>query len=281
MKKILSLGTSLLFVALSTAQTNRFFYELTYKPSRNAQDTEKTLMVLDIDKSKSVYQDYLMVSQDSLIKASIGKMQMGGEMDMEKNGMKHAKFSYRVEKTYPIKEIQYIDLILRDQVGYKETPTFKWNILPSKEKIGEYETQKAETDFGGRHWTAWFSSSLPFSDGPYKFCGLPGLIVKIEDADKNYSWEMKGNKKMEGDIQSSYILSMMGKNVIDVKREKYESMYDAYKKDPFASMREHLNNPQMKTMKMPDGRSIAEMLKEQEEKLKKQLNANNNNIELK
>jgi GLPGLI family protein len=44
-----------------------------------------------------------------------------------------------------------------------------------------------------------------FPDGPYKFSGLPGLIVKIEDADKNYSWELKGNKKIENYSELTYM----------------------------------------------------------------------------
>lgn len=61
-------------------------------------------------------------------------------------------------------------------------------------KIGEFNTQKAETNFAGRKWIAWFTSDIPFQDGPYKFHGLPGLIVKIESADKTHSMELKGVK---------------------------------------------------------------------------------------
>jgi GLPGLI family protein len=55
-----------------------------------------------------------------------------------------------------------------------------------KEKIGNWEAQKATTEFGGRKWTAWFCEEIPLSDGPYKFKGLPGLIVKISDADNSH-----------------------------------------------------------------------------------------------
>jgi GLPGLI family protein len=79
--------------------------------------------------------------------------------------------------------------------GYDDPVKFTWNIQPEKQKIGEYNTQKATTEFGGRKWTAWFSSDIPFQDGPYKFYGLPGLIVKIEDDEKNYSWMLSGNKR--------------------------------------------------------------------------------------
>ena len=40
--------------------------------------------------------------------------------------------------------------------------------------------------FGGRIWTAWFAPEIKTSDGPYKFLGLPGLILKLEDDKGDY-----------------------------------------------------------------------------------------------
>jgi hypothetical protein len=39
----------------------------------------------------------------------------------------------------------------------------------------------AELDYGGRRWTAHYSTAIAVPEGPYVFCGLPGLIVRIED----------------------------------------------------------------------------------------------------
>ncbi|RXM57797.1 GLPGLI family protein [Chryseobacterium sp. CH1] len=40
--------------------------------------------------------------------------------------------------------------------------------------IGKYKSQKAETNYGGRNWIAWFTTELPFADGPLYFNGLFG-----------------------------------------------------------------------------------------------------------
>ena len=37
---------------------------------------------------------------------------------------------------------------------------------------------------------AWFTSEIPIQRGPWKFGGLPGLIVKISDAKKEYNFEL-------------------------------------------------------------------------------------------
>ena len=68
----------------------------------------------------------------------------------------------------------------------------KWNILADFTSILGYDVQKATTEFGGRKWIAWFAKEIPIQSGPYKFFGLPGLILKIEDIHKNHIFELKG-----------------------------------------------------------------------------------------
>lgn len=45
-------------------------------------------------------------------------------------------------------------------------------------QILNFKAQKATAKYGGRKWTAWFCQEIPIPNGPYKFGGLPGLIVK-------------------------------------------------------------------------------------------------------
>lgn len=44
-----------------------------------------------------------------------------------------------------------------------------------------YPCKTAECFFRGRHWKVWFSEDLPMPYGPWKFHGLPGMILKAED----------------------------------------------------------------------------------------------------
>ena len=60
-------------------------------------------------------------------------------------------------------------------------PNFGWEILPETMNILGYKCQKAKGKFRGREYIAWFSSEIPRSDGPWKFCGLPGLILAVQD----------------------------------------------------------------------------------------------------
>ncbi len=65
-------------------------------------------------------------------------------------------------------------------------PNFKWQILSESKEIQGYKCQKAQGEFRGRKYIAWFAPSIPISDGPWKFCGLPGLILAVEDTDKYF-----------------------------------------------------------------------------------------------
>ena len=94
-------------------------------------------------------------------------------------------------KNMTSKNITTIDHIYMQGIyEYEESfNAFNWQITAETDTINNYVCQKAICDFGGRTWEAWFTSEFPFSDGPYKFCGLPGLILNIADTENHYSWK--------------------------------------------------------------------------------------------
>ncbi len=62
-----------------------------------------------------------------------------------------------------------------------DTPTMTWSIVAdsTKEILG-YECIQAETTFRGRQWKVWFCMDIPLPVGPWKFNGLPGIILQAE-----------------------------------------------------------------------------------------------------
>jgi GLPGLI family protein len=70
----------------------------------------------------------------------------------------------------------------------EKKPKISWSILKDKKKIGKFNCKKATTTFRGRTYTAWYSEEIPISSGPWKFSGLPGLILSIEDKEGVYKW---------------------------------------------------------------------------------------------
>ena len=289
MKKLFSVFLFALFAFVGAQESketaNRFFYELTFKPKKDSAKLEKVMMSLDIVKDRSIYRDFTAIGQDSILKVQFEAMKKAGVLKDLSKSFKMPKFSEKIVKTYPDMKIQYIERIANGfspmNIGYNETLKLDWKISDEKAKIGVYNAQKATTEFAGKKWTAWFSSELPFQDGPYKFSGLPGLIVKIEDEGKNYSWVLQGNKKVPNWEELTYMekLSNVGLKVTEMPREKFEKTFNDFKKDPFATARPLMTQEIMsKTIPGMDG-TIGDMMKKQEKMYKDFFNANDNPIE--
>jgi GLPGLI family protein len=68
-------------------------------------------------------------------------------------------------------------------------PTQNWEIADDTLTVCGYVCQKAVCSFRGRNFTAWFTMDIPVNNGPWKFGGLPGLILKVYDADQQYTFE--------------------------------------------------------------------------------------------
>lgn len=289
MKKIFTLVAVSVMFALNAQQTaNRFFYELTFKPKKDSTKLDKVMTILDVVKDKSIYRDYTLLAQDSILKIQVEAMQKAGTFKDISKSVTMPKFSEKIYKFYPGMKIQYVDRVANGftpmNIGYNEDLKFDWKIQSGKEKIGAYNTQKATTEYGGRKWTAWFTPDIPLQDGPYKFYGLPGLIVKVTDDQNNYSWELKGNKKVDNFKEATYLESVQpggdGGKVVEVSRDKFEKTFGEFKKDPMATARPYLTAEVM-SQKIPGSDlTIGQMVKQQEKMMNDFFNANDNPIEI-
>ena len=72
---------------------------------------------------------------------------------------------------------------------YEETNSkMSWELKEDQKQIGNYTCQKATVKFRGRDYEAWFTNSIPVSSGPWKFYGLPGLILEVKDKSNDISF---------------------------------------------------------------------------------------------
>lgn len=66
---------------------------------------------------------------------------------------------------------------------------FKWKLIDSlQKKILDFNCKAATCYFRGRNYTAYYTEEVAISAGPWKFCGLPGLILEISTTDNKYSY---------------------------------------------------------------------------------------------
>lgn len=298
MKKITLL---FLFVfALFSAQTQRFTYEYKFIPdSTNKAEMKKEMMLLDIKKNGSSYYSLDKFEQDSLIQAQIQKQLSSGSGNINiQRTEKKASIEYKVSKEYPDFKTYLITSLGQDKYKIAEDQKIVWKVLPDKQKIGSYDAQKATTSFGGREWTAWFSTELPFQDGPYKFYGLPGLIVKITDKKGDFDMTLMGNKtipeqtvieKTSKAAEGLRIFSMGGKE-INVTEKQFKKVWKDYLHDPAKNIRQMMSGAgsgggmgAVTVFKMKDqnGKELDqnEMFKSIEKRVKENEAKNNNKIE--
>ena len=87
-----------------------------------------------------------------------------------------------------IREIVY----LQPYISSEPIPEMDWNITSTTKKIGSFTTQLATTRFRGRNYNAWFTPEIPISDGPWKFSGLPGMILEVVSEKGDYKFLFKG-----------------------------------------------------------------------------------------
>ncbi len=298
MKKIFSL---FVFMTVLFSAQNRFIYEYKFVPdSTNRENVSKELMYLDVTDKGSTYYSRSTFVRDSTMQAEVEKQIRGGGGNVNFN-MKASeqKVNYKVIKDYASNKTILNTRIGMDMYKVLEDRALTWKISPEKKKIGEFDAQKATTEFAGRKWTAWFTEEVPFSDGPYKFKGLPGLIVKIEDTTQSHVLELKASTKyVPLDEKSKAVAAAgggerrivmvgggfsMGKEEIEISRQQYKKLFWEDRDDP------------AKVLKMMQGRggvviefkdqngseiSMADAIKRREDTAKEAAKRNNNLIEL-
>ena len=105
-----------------------------------------------------------------------------------KIGIKNLTDCYTVYNGYPDgNHLTFLGTILDIPYKYTEPlPKLNWEIQEDDSVVCGYTCQKACATFRGLTWTAWFSVDLPYSVGPWKLCGLPGLILKAYESKGNY-----------------------------------------------------------------------------------------------
>ena len=84
----------------------------------------------------------------------------------------------------------------------EKVPAIEWSIEDSLKTIGEYTAQKATCRFRGRDYVAWFTTEIPLPYGPWKFQGLPGLILSVYDTENYFRFDVADiSSKTQGTIK--------------------------------------------------------------------------------
>jgi len=136
-----------------------------------------------------------------------------------KNGVRNSPLSsYSIYKNHPGKGM--MSFMAFDDKYYKvdQQMKMKWKLITQKDTvILGYSCQMARTTYAGRDWVAWYSPQIPVADGPYKFNGLPGLILKISDTKNQHCFTLNAIKKVTDD----QLILKQTRSFVDISAEDY------------------------------------------------------------
>lgn len=266
MKLKLILLLSLFTLGLSAQETieGEFDYKVTYKLDfkLDSTSTEKNseFMILYLGDDISQFSSRAYVLENPLvIKGNNGSTSREAV----------TKFFTKTIKDREASKMYNSVFIPKTDFFYtQELDIFDWEIHPETKIIKDYKVQKATTSFAGRDYIAWFTTEISVSDGPYKFNGLPGLILEIADTGNDYVFSFIGLEKLAPALDYKINFNQY----IQSTQEDIAERFYKYRRDPMTHMRAQENN----TNSMPDPEWHKKMVAAFTEMLEKE----NNPIEL-
>lgn len=227
-----------------------FYYNYTAHVSTiDTNKVWKDQMILVIKDGITVFESYSNFRRNSEIKAMKERNVPSQEFAANLNKLPRANFKFALQRNYNKQQHIYTDKIVKTNYRYAEKlAPLNWSIKKKTKVINGLHCQLATTRLYGKEFEAWFTEEIPLQEGPYKFYGLPGLIVEVYDQSRSHHFLLSGNESsctyVEGDKEIVYI---------DVKREEYlkavrryyESVTTAFSE---AGMQIHVSAEQKKKM---------------------------------
>ncbi len=107
-----------------------------------------------------------------------------GEMDNSSS-----TYNYTYFKDFEKKQIFFNRDYGLKKIIIDSTNVIKWEVNNNQKKVMGYNCQEATGVFRGRAYKAYFLKDIPISNGPFKFDGLPGLILKVQSDDGSVNIE--------------------------------------------------------------------------------------------
>jgi GLPGLI family protein len=193
----------------------------------NISSAKEDILSLRIGKNSSIFRSDIKQSSDSLshkiIENAFKKGTTGTPVAPDLSGIRRPKFIQEVYFSNG-KALVY-DKIRRNIFAFEPINKVDWQLINESKNISGYNCKKAITKYGKKNIIAWYTSEIPFQEGPYTFKGLPGLIVSLEDDKQYYTFILKELKQVKKPI-------IPITNAIETTFEKLNSKRQEVKNDP-------------------------------------------------
>lgn len=205
-----------------------------YKTIGNDQENvavETTDCILLIGENRSKFYDYSTFRVDSVSAIPDAPEETVDRLRTESLKIE-AFFDQEVNASLTDNSLTVFSDMSPDRYRYEEKlPLINWTLTDETDTICGYACRKGTGEYGGRKWTAWYAEEIAVPFGPWKICGLPGLVMKAEDATGQHSFQAIAFRKGTGEVKPSAI-----PNQIPIKHEKFTELKNRYDRDPFSSI---------------------------------------------
>lgn len=248
-------------------QSQTFTYQYQFIPDSTATKNKVSqLMILNINKVRSEFYSLEKMKIDSTLLDRRNK----GNNDPPYTQSEYIS-TYRVLKYPNEKTLDHKFTLGVTSYLLKYDRKINWKLESEFAEILGYKVQKATTTFGGRKWIAYFTKDIPFPDGPYKFRGLPGLIVKVADENDQHAFELIGVKNSTENLV--YPSSVSLKDLPSVDYNLFKKKFKEYRGNPAADLMGSIPDQPDRNGNMKTGTEIwLEISKREKDKLKKDNN---------
>ncbi|GEN77949.1 GLPGLI family protein [Chryseobacterium hagamense] len=154
------------------------FYFVSDSLQNEKKNYEK--MVLYFSDEYSIFQSNNKIKVDSLLSRIKNE-------DLKKRPF--LKVNNVIYKNNLTKKVYFIENINTESLAYIDNyHDMRWEMVNETKMLLNVPCKKAITNYKGRKYIAWYSEKIPFSFGPYKFGGLPGLILELFDTKNNFKY---------------------------------------------------------------------------------------------
>lgn len=219
-------------------------YQVTYKPDSTNDTYNVEEMTLHHFENKSYFFNETKFKLDSIYdKVTVEYLRTG----ISPNVSLKYELNFGVYKNFSKQELYEIQNInSRNYIYNIDFKKLDWKIVDEEKIIHDYICKKATVDFGGRIWEAWFTTQIPINDGPYKFFGLPGLILEIYDVQNHYHFLPVRISKIDEKV-------ILPSSFIKTSQENFTKLQEKIVKDPALFVRESVMRSTNVQMKGTDG----------------------------
>jgi GLPGLI family protein len=204
-------------------------YSLNQKPLKSKTYRETDRHRLYILKNSSLYMDEKLAKRMEVYAKDLSDTDK--YLEISSIGGR-PRFSTIIKKDYEQGRLFQIEEYLKKEHFARETTLMKgeaWSLKEDTAILVGLLCHKATGSFAGRDWEAWYSMELPLSEGPYKFGGLPGLIVDLRSVDDEFHFKLKTVTRLEA---SDYIPQVPKYKMVD--DQKFKEMVQFLNDNPLA-----------------------------------------------